>query len=140
MSAFEGKRHDPWRGKNGKQDMAISTKYLFITSMDVEPDKEVLFNEVYDGEHVPNLMAVPGVISVTRLTVEPLTMSMGGKRHTIIAEGEPRYTAIYEIESPDVLVSKEWAEAVEIGRWPEQVRPYTRNRRHVLRKVLEPGA
>ena len=130
----------PWRGNHGKQDMAISTKYLFITSMDVEPDKEALFNEVYDGEHVPNLMRVPGVISVTRLTVEPLTMSMGGERHTIVAEGEPRYSAIYEIESPDVLVSKEWAEAVELGRWPQQVRPYTRNRRHVLRKVIEPGA
>ena len=140
MRAFEGMRHGPWRGKHGKQDMAISTKYLFIVGMDVEPDKEALFNEVYDGEHVPNLMRVPGVISVTRLTVEPLTMSMGGERHTIVAEGEPRYTAIYEIESPDVLVSKEWAEAVETGRWPEQVRPYTRNRRHVLRKVIEPGA
>ncbi len=120
--------------------MAISTKYLFIVSMDVEPDKEAVFNEVYDGEHVPNLMRVPGVVSVTRLTVEPLTLSMGGERHTVVAEGEPRYTAIYEIESPDVLVSKDWAEAVETGRWPEQVRPYTRNRRHVLRKVIEPDA
>jgi hypothetical protein len=25
---------------------------------------------------------------------------------------------------------------VELGRWPSQVRPYTRNRRHVLRKLL----
>ncbi len=140
MRAFDGCATVPWRGKHGKQDMTISTKYLFIASMDVEPDKEALFNEVYDGEHVPNLMGVPGVISVTRLTVEPLTMSMGGKRHTIVADGEPRYSAIYEIESPDVLVSKEWAEAVEIGRWPDKVRPYTRNRRHVLRKVIEPGA
>ncbi|MCH7930882.1 MAG: hypothetical protein IH906_01540 [Proteobacteria bacterium] len=29
--------------------------------MDVEPDKEALFNEVYDEEHVPNPMNVPGV-------------------------------------------------------------------------------
>ncbi len=42
--------------------MPITTKYLFIASMDVEPDKEALFNEVYDEEHVPNLMIVPGVI------------------------------------------------------------------------------
>ena len=27
--------------------------YLFIVSMDVEPEKEALFNEVYDEEHVP---------------------------------------------------------------------------------------
>ena len=120
--------------------MPITTKYLFIASMDVEPDKEALFNEVYDEEHVPNLMKVPGVISLTRLKTEPLTLSIGGERRTVVADGEPAYTAIYEIESPEVLVSREWAEAVELGRWPEQVRPYAKNRRHVLRKVMEPSA
>jgi hypothetical protein len=25
---------------------------------------------------------------------------------------------------------------VEQGRWPTEVRPYTRNRRHVLKKIL----
>ncbi len=49
------------------------------------------------------------------------------------------YTAIYEIECPKVLVSSEWAALVEEGRWPDQVRPYTKNRRHVLRKVMEAG-
>jgi hypothetical protein len=28
--------------------MPITTKYLFVASMDVDPDKEDLFNEVYD--------------------------------------------------------------------------------------------
>ncbi len=120
--------------------MPIATTYLFIASMDVAPDKEALLNEVYDTEHVPNLLKVPGVLSVTRLRAEPLTMSMGGQKRSVAAEGEPRYTAFYEIESPEVLVSREWAEAVESGRWPEQVRPYTTNRRHVLRKVMAPGA
>ncbi len=116
--------------------MPITTKYLFYASMDVDPDKEALFNEVYDEEHVPNLLRVPGVVSVTRLIAEPLTLSIGGERRSIVAEGEPRYTAIYEIESPDVLVSQQWSDAVESGRWPDQVRPYTSNRRHVLRRVV----
>jgi hypothetical protein len=117
--------------------MPIKTKYLFFASMDVAPEKEALFNEVYDQEHVPMLLKVPGVVSVTRLETHPLTLSMGGKRQTIVAEGEPKFTAIYEIESPEVLVSDAWAEAVELGRWPEEVRPYTSNRRHVLRKVTD---
>ncbi len=116
--------------------MSITTKFLLVVSMDIEPDKEALLNEVYDEEHVPTLLKVPGVISITRLKNEPLTLSIGGAERTIVAEGEPKYTAFYEIESPDVLISKEWAEAVEAGRWPEQVRPYTKNRRHVLRKVI----
>ena len=35
--------------------MPIAAKYLFIVSMDVTKDKEALFNEVYDKEHVPLL-------------------------------------------------------------------------------------
>ncbi len=116
--------------------MPINTKYLFIVSMDVEPDKEALFNEVYDTEHVPALLKVPGVTSVTRLTAAPLTLRIGGETRNVAAEGVPTYTAIYEIESPEVLVSDAWAEAVEAGRWADQVRPYTNNRRHVLRKVI----
>ncbi len=118
--------------------MPARSRYVFIASMDVDPDKEDLFNEVYDQEHVPLLLKVPGVISVTRFESAPLTMIMAGERRTIDAESEPRYSAAYEIESPDVLVSEAWAEAVDHGRWPTQVRPFTRNRRHTLKKML-PG-
>ena len=51
--------------------MPITARYLFISSMDVDPDKEDLFNEVYDTEHIPNILKVPGVISVTRTALEP---------------------------------------------------------------------
>ena len=54
---------------------------------------------------------------------------------TIVAEGEPKYSATYELENAEVLTSPAWATAVEKGRWPAQVRPYTRNRRHTLRKL-----
>ena len=57
---------------------------------------------------------------------------LGGERKTIVIESEPAYNAFYEIESPAVLTSDAWAKAVEEGRWAEQVRPYTTNRRHVI--------
>ena len=41
------------------------------------------------------------------------------------------------LENAEVLTSEAWAKAVEAGRWPSQVRPFTRNRRHVLRKLLK---
>ena len=112
--------------------MPLQTRYLFTAAMDVEPAKEALFHEVYDKEHVPSLLQVPGVIAVARLKLEPLTMSIGGEKKTIVFENEPRFAAIYEVESPDVLVSAAWAKAVEAGRWPAEVRPYTKNRRHTL--------
>src|SRR5438034_9551187 len=115
--------------------MPISSKYLFVVSMDVDMDKEAFFNEVYDTEHVPNLLKVPGVRAATRIKGEPFALSIGGGTKTIIHEGA-RYSAVYEIDGPHVLVSLEWAKAGEAGRWPSQVRPYTRNRRHALYKVL----
>ncbi len=112
--------------------MPIQTRYLFSAAMDVEPAKDALFNEVYDGDHVPLLLKVPGVIAVARFKKQELTMILGGERKTIVFENEPAYNALYELESPEVLTSEAWAKAVDQGRWPGQVRPYTRNRRHVL--------
>jgi hypothetical protein len=117
--------------------MPGKAKYLMIASMDVDPEHETIFNEVYDREHVPNLSKVPGVLGVTRYKREELTMNIGGERKTIRIENEPLYTAIYELESPDVLTSAAWDQAIEEGRWPAQVRPYTKNRRHVLLKISE---
>ena len=114
--------------------MPIESKYLFVASMDVDADKEAIFNEVYDSEHIPNLLKVPGVRAVARLSGEPFVMSIGGEEKQVTHDG-PRYSAVYEIDSPGVLASPEWAKAVEAGRWPSHVRPYTRNRRHALYRV-----
>ena len=112
--------------------MPLQTRYLFSAAMDVEPAKEALFNEVYDQEHVPLLLRVPGVVAVARFRAEPVTLIIGGERKTIVAEREPRYSALYAVDSPEVLTSQAWARAVDQGRWPGQVRPFTTNRRHVL--------
>ena len=116
--------------------MSIDTRYVFIVSMDVDPEKEDLFNEVYDTEHVPCLLDVPGVTAITRLKAQDFELSLGGELKSVPRGGTPVYHAIYEIESPEVLKSTAWAEAVERGRWPDEVRPHTRNRRHSLQRVM----
>jgi hypothetical protein len=115
--------------------MPIGARYVFMASMDVAPDKEALFNEVYDLEHIPNLLAVPGVLAVTRVRSEPFALAIGGERQPMPA-ASPRYTAIYELASPEVLASEAWARAVEAGRWPSEVRPFTSGRHHSLAKVI----
>ena len=116
--------------------MPFTTRYLLAAAMDVAPDQDAVFNEVYDREHVPWLLEVPGVISVARFRTRELTMVIGGRQTAIVAEHEPRYHALYELERPDVLTSPAWAAAVDRGRWPAEVRPHTRNRRHVLLERL----
>ena len=65
--------------------MAAKARYLFIASMDVDANKEAIFNEVYDTEHIPALLKVPGVLSVRRGVQERLTMFIGGEKKTRIA-------------------------------------------------------
>ncbi len=112
-------------------------KYLLIASMDVDTDKEDLFNEVYDIEHVPGILKVPGVLKVERFKSQPMKMHFGGKLQDMDVSAEPAYTAIYEITGPEVLESEEWGEAVEAGRWPDLVRPFTSNRQFALRKLMD---
>ncbi len=114
--------------------MPFKTKYLFVVSMDVDKDKEALFNEVYDTEHVPLILKVPGVKAASRIQGEDFMMQLAGEKIPKAHEGA-RYTAIYEIDSPAVLMSPEWAKCAEEGRWPGEVRPFTRNRSHKVYKV-----
>ena len=111
-------------------------KWIFTAAMDVDADKEALFNEVYDTEHVPHLSKVPGVVSVRRAKLDTLRVTMGGETRTVDTQGRPRYVCIVELDNPDVLTSAAWSRAVDAGRWPDQVRPFTRNRQHTLHRVI----
>ena len=87
-------------------------------------------------EHIPLLLKVPGDLSAVRCTNEPLKLAIAGTRKTIVAEGEPRYSAMYELESPKSWSATHGAKAVDQGRWPTEVRPHLSNHRHVLRKIM----
>lgn len=82
--------------------------------MDVQHDKEALFNEVYDTEHLPELSQLPGVSRISR--------------YRTAVPHEPRYMVIYEIDHPDIPTSAAWKTASDKGRWAPEVRPYTLNR------------
>ena len=111
----------------------MTAKYLFVVQMDVDLAHEDLFNEVYDTEHVPFLLEVPGVVSCRRYKSTAFEVAIGGQINQHEA-ASPAYTALYEIESPDVMTSQAWQDAVEKGRWPS-VRPHTSNRRHTLMRA-----
>ena len=113
----------------------MASKYLFIVSMDVAPEKEALFNEIYE-EHIRFIKAVKGVGNVTRWKTEPAAFVIAGERKPLEGTGMARYTAHYELDGPDILVGKEWGEASEKGRWAAEIRPHTFNRSHVVRKAV----
>ena len=86
------------------------------------------------GTSPPLPLKVPGVRAIARVEAEPFAISIGGEEKRV-ERASPRYSAVYEIDGPHFLVSREWATASEAGRWPGEVRPFTRNRRHALYKL-----
>jgi hypothetical protein len=113
------------------------SEWFLAASMDIDPFREETFNRIYDQEHIPEILTVPGLRSVSRLIrQDELRISIGGRTEVVRFATEPRYTALYELDSPGVLTSPEWSTAVEVGRWSTEVRPFTRNRRHVLLRQI----
>jgi len=97
--------------------------------MDVEPSREGLFNEVYDNEHVPLLLAVPAS-SPSRASSGRVTMIIAasvGRSSSMQSHG----TAPSMSSRPGVLTARP-GRRLSTRTLAGEVRPYTRNRRHVL--------
>jgi len=105
-----------WVG--GAAALTGKTPYVFWVMMDIEPHREALFNELYDVEHVPLLLKLPGCVNVARYRTE--------------TAGEPRYLAAYEVERTDLPMSQQWNDTSDIGRWKPEVRPYTSNKKYIV--------
>jgi len=67
--------------------VSISTRYVFIASMDVTPEAAALSNEGYDTEHVPNPLRVPGVRDATRWRREAARRARAGGVRELAAPG-----------------------------------------------------
>ena len=100
--------------------------YIYLVQMDVPAEKEADFNRIYDTQHVPELSKVPGVSRVTRYRLESADV-----------DGVAKYTAIYEIDAPDLPQTEAWKTASDRGDWASQIRPHTTNRSHLILKRIE---
>ena len=99
---------------------------IYLVQMDIPAEHEAEFNRIYDSEHVPALLKVPGVRGCTRYVLE----------NTNKQGGVARYLALYELDSPELIDSPAWQEAAAVGDWIAKIRPHTTNRSHtIMRKI-----
>jgi len=109
----------------GSPALTGSTPYVFWVMMDVEPHREPLFNDLYDNEHLPLLLKLPGLVTAVR--------------YRTAAAGEPRYLCAYEVESADLPMSKLWNDTSDVGRWKPEVRPYTYHKKWIVSERILPA-
>ena len=99
--------------------------FVYVVQMDIPEHLEGEFDRIYDQEHVPNILKVPGVRSCARYRLEHSTV-----------QAMPRYLAIYEVDSAEVISSPAWTEASDFGEWKPKIRPHSTNRQHsIFRRI-----
>ena len=106
--------------------MTEQARGLLLVMMDIDPEHEADFNRWYNEEHVPERLAIPGFVRARRFRA---------------LSGEPRYLALYELKSPNVLHSDDYLHFLQGGgetEWTRQVLARVKNFvRNVYVEILD---
>jgi hypothetical protein len=95
---------------------------LYLVQTDcADPQRQAVFDDWYDHEHLPALAQVPGVLRV--------------RRYVAVA-GAPRSLAALELAAAEVFESPAWVAARETPRTPEMRALFTNARRAMYRLIL----
>lgn len=94
---------------------------LLLVMIDIEPEHEEEFNRWYNEEHLPERLACPGFLS--------------GRRFVSV-EGAPKYLALYDLESPDVLQSEAYRKIWGPSEWTQRIsKHFVRSVRNVYLEI-----
>ena len=97
-------------------------EFILVTSVDVTDGVEEEFNRWYNEHHLPEVLACPGFVSATRYEC---------------TAGQPRYLAIYQLESEAALTTPEMQ---RVRGWGEMF-PHVRNfHERVYRRIHSAAA
>lgn len=85
---------------------------LLLVMMDVDTADEDELNRWYDEEHLIERADCPGFLSARRF---------------VAIEGSPKYLALYDLESPDVLESEAYLRMRHGSAWTRALEPRFKN-------------
>ncbi|MBI4203462.1 MAG: hypothetical protein HY527_00420 [Betaproteobacteria bacterium] len=102
-----------------------AARYFYMVTFEIAPEDEAEFNEIYDTEHIPNLLRVDGVHGIIRF-----------KDAAPNAAGWLVYSALYLLARPDLPDTPEWKTASDTGRWAPVMRPRLKSRQRRLGPIV----
>ena len=106
------------------------SEYIFIILLGIPAEHEAKFNTVYDTDHLPYMVQVPGVRDCTRYKLE------WSDNADMLA-----YLALYHIDDPELPRSAVWKKHGAMGRWSPEIRPLITARQNgVFRKIFHAAA
>ena len=82
---------------------------LLMVYTDVPPEVEDEFNRWYNEEHIPERLAIPGVLNAARY---------------VALQGGPKHLACYELTEPEAWSSPEWQKwLTDPTEWSKRMSP-----------------
>ncbi len=98
---------------------------LLLVMIDIDPEHEEEFNRWYTEEHLPERLECPGFLN--------------GRRF-IALEGSPKYLALYDLESPEVLQSEAYKKIYGPSAWTQKIsKHFVRSIRNVYVEIMPEG-
>jgi hypothetical protein len=101
-------------GTQSRETTMTTSQGLLLVMADIDPAIEHDFNQWYEQEHLAERMAIPGFLRARRFTA---------------IEGSPKYLALYDLESPDVLKSADYRHVIGSAKsaWTRRMEPQFKN-------------
>ncbi len=102
-----------------------TSRGLLLFTTDIDPAMEPEFHRWYEEEHIPERMGVPGFLTARRLRA---------------IEGGPKFLALYDLESLQVLASAPYQRLMGSNKsaWTRRMESMFRNgRRNVYVSISE---
>ena len=91
--------------------------FCMMITFEIAPQDEAEFNDIYDNDHIPNILKLKGVIEIIRFKdAEPNE------------KGWLVYSAIYFLARENLHLTAEWKELSDLGRWAPVIRPKVKSR------------
>jgi hypothetical protein len=100
-------------------------KFFYMVTFEIAKEDEALFNEIYDTEHVPNILSVKGVKGCMRI-----------RDHGSSETGWLVYSTIYFLTDAGLPETSAWKDASDTGRWAPVMRPKLKSRQRRLGSIV----
>lgn len=96
---------------------AGAAPFFMMVTFEIAPEDESEFNEIYDTDHIPNILRLEGVLGIIRF-----------RDAVPNAAGWLVYSALYLLARPDLHETPAWKAASDVGRWAPVIRPRLKSR------------
>ena len=96
---------------------ARSAPYCMMITFEIEPADESEFNDIYDNDHIPNILKLAGVLEIVRFRD-----AHANERGLLV------YSALYFMAQENLHETPEWKTLSDLGRWAPVIRPKVKSR------------